>query len=173
MSNTYKDAKWREWVVSIDVGTLKRIRLLTGCKLDDVFPKEIADKGAARDAAESYGNFLNDDEKFSEVLYAILKLDADKANVSHEEFDAGLAGDANQRAMLAFHGAFADFSQNPRRTILRGMNLELKKMTKKLATLDAMTDEQLQTAIDKASEAETSKASVGNTPEPSVLTLAS
>ncbi len=169
--NEFTDAKGRKWPVSLDVGALKRIRILAGCKLDDILPKEIADKEAARAAAESYGGFLNDDEKFSEVLYAILKPHADAAGVTHEQFDEGLAGEANQRALLAFHGAFADFSQNPRKTLLRGMKLELRKMETRLAKLDAMTDADLEAMIEKA-QSEQSKNSVGNAPAPLASTPA-
>lgn len=173
--NTFKDAKGREWKVEINVGTLKRMRTLAKFSLDDVMPKELATKEKALDAASGYAEFLNDDVRFSEVLYAILKPDLDAANVTQEQFDEGLSGEANQRAIAAFHGAFTDFSQNPRKTLLRGMKIGIKRMESKLATLDAMTDAEMEAMIDAAEKesSKTLKASAGGMPENSQLTLAS
>jgi hypothetical protein len=164
----FTDAKERKWSLPLNVAVLRRMRLLAGFDLSDVLPKDITTKEAAKKAANAYGEFLNDDERFASVLYAIVKPQADADGVTQEQFEEGLDGEANQRAIIAFHGAFTDFSQNPRKTLLRGMKLGLKRAEKRLAKLDAITDAEIEKAIDEAE----SKQSAGELPENSPSTPA-
>lgn len=171
MSITFRDAKDRDWLVVLNLAALKRMRLMASFTLEDVIPKEITSKDAAAKSATAYSDFLNDDIRFSEVLWAIVQPQADAKGITQEQFDEGLAGEANQRAILAFHGAFTDFSQNPRKKFLRGMQIGLNRMVTRLEAFDKeVTDEKLEKAMD---DLEASKPPAGESPESSALTPAS
>ena len=130
--NMFKDADGREWTVEISTATLRRLRDMAKFLLDDIICKNVDANGKDKLQIEvkKYQDFLDDDLRFAEVMYAILKPDADAKSITQEMFENGLRGKANQDAIIAFHTAFADFSRPPRSLVLRGLKLTMEKQEK-------------------------------------------
>lgn len=128
-ANIYIDNDNRKWPVVFSTATLRRLREDIKFALDEVFSPNVEEK-AAKLEVDKYNAFLNDDLRFAEVLYTILKPDLEKAGVSQTQFEEGLTGEGNVRAIKAFHAAFETFSRAPRKTILRGITITMQKQEK-------------------------------------------
>lgn len=129
-SRTFKDALGREWTVEISVATLRRLaEAPLSFTLDQIIPKAVK-KGSEQAVVASYQAFLDDDLRFADVLFAILRPAADKLGMSQQEFEQGLSGEANQRAILAFHAAFTDSSPGPRKILLKGLQAAMTKQVR-------------------------------------------
>lgn len=98
----FKDNLGREWNVEINVGTTVRL------KNAGINFYELSEKNFAK-LIELHG----DDIGFCTMLYAIVKPDADKLNVSDEAFYAGLGGDSLDAAWEAFKAAYINFIRRP------------------------------------------------------------
>lgn len=126
------DADGRKWPVEISVATLKRMRVeADGFKLDDILPKNATEENKET-ILSRYQEFLDDDVRFAAVLWAIVLPHA--RDITQEEFDNGLRGGANQRAIAAFHEAFTDFSTPRQKLILSGIKVLMEKQDKMIRT---------------------------------------
>lgn len=99
---TFKDNAGRMWTISIDIGTVKRVRSLLDVNL------------VAKDFIQVLEEVLSDPVKLCDVIYVLCKPDADKQGISDEDFGRAMAGDAIEHAAIAFLDALADFTPNPR-----------------------------------------------------------
>lgn len=129
---TFKDDLGHEWTVDITVSTLKRVRLLVnGFTFDDLISTPAKQTQKELEAAvQPLRDFLDDTVRFSEVLYAILKPQAEAKSLTHEQFDDGFVGHAIGLAKEAFLQALMDFfPQAPKRMMTRGLMEEAKRMT--------------------------------------------
>jgi hypothetical protein len=171
---TFKDTLGRPWTVDITLAALKRAKLFAGFDIDAEIaipePKpgaSLTEKDEAAQASMRPIQALLDDQiRFSNVLYAILKPQIDKAGLGQEEFDDGLGGECIENAQLAFVSGLHDFfpSHSPKRQMIRGV-MEAKARTIKLmkktqvkrekVTEEAvqMMDREFQTAMKAADEA--------------------
>jgi len=117
---SFRDAKGRKWSIDIDVGTLKRVRDLTGFELLSIVEHD----GAALDK-------LRDDVVLLvNVLYATCEPQANAygpwwrrllgigRGISDEEFGRGLRGDCIERAWELIIEGMARFFPEGRRRIL-------------------------------------------------------
>lgn len=159
--NVYTDAKKRIWTIDISTATLRRLALIK-FSFDDLIPKRPDATDPTKANLSAYQDFLDDDLRFAEVLYVCVKDAADKLSITQADFEEGLAGQFNQKAILAFHSAFMDFSQAPRSILLRGLMLQMNKTAtameklvvkgnQKLNALAAeMTEEKMDAVIDGA-----------------------
>ena len=95
----FTDSESRKWTITINVATLKRVRDLTQVNLFD----------ALDDNFKGINALFADPIKLCDVLYAIVKPDADKLSVSDEQFGAALAGDTLGSAAEALIGGLVDF----------------------------------------------------------------
>lgn len=131
---TFRDSAGREWLVEINVWQLRRVRQSAGVELGKMPLEKLADLTA-------------DPEKFVDVLYALVKDQADKAGVSDSDFGRGLGGDGLESAVLAFWRAYAFFSPSQTRKLLLGLADRAEAMTREavarglaaLETLDPLT----------------------------------
>lgn len=106
----FTDSKGREWLVAIDgAAAVKRVRTLTGI---DIW--KAADAGLDQLRA-----VLADVVALADVLYAVVRPEADARKVSDEEFAAGLSGDVLEAAATALVEAVIDFFPTARRDQLR------------------------------------------------------
>jgi len=116
----FRDAKGRKWSIEIDVGTIKRVRDLTGFELLAIVEHD----GAALDK-------LRDDVVLLvNVLYAICEPQANAygpwwrrllgigRGISDEEFGRGLRGDCIERAWELIIEGMARFFPEGRRLLL-------------------------------------------------------
>src|SRR3990167_1952817 len=130
---TFTDDLGRSWTVDITVSTLKRLKLLCAFSIDSLVsepdPKSRDMEKSAQAAVQPLREFLDDGVRFSEVLYAILKPDADKLGLTPEQFDDGFRWPALTAAREAFLQALHDFFPSPpKRMIVRGLMAEMSRM---------------------------------------------
>lgn len=101
----FRDALDRDWQIAVNVGTLKQVRdLLGGLWLPDL----------VNEKCKPLGELLSDDCRLVDVLCALCRPQLKALDVSDEEFAAGFAGDALDRAADAFLEEFIGFFREPR-----------------------------------------------------------
>ncbi len=135
----FKDTAGREWTVEINVSAVKRVRKLLDVDLLKVLDKE-------PDGGTLLGRLGSDLALLVDVLFALLKPDADERNVGDEDFGRAFSGDVILAARTAFLGALTDFFPDQRaRTLLaevlkkgdRVKDLVMAGATDILTTIDA------------------------------------
>ena len=100
---TFKDNAGNEWTVEINVSALKRIRSLTGSDLLEVI--------SGGDLLE---RLMRDPILLCDILYALVKPQADQKQISDETFGAAMAGDAIDSATAALLDELVAFCPSPR-----------------------------------------------------------
>ena len=158
---TFKDNQDREWNLAINVDAVKRVRSLLNVDLLDVTDGKLLERIAS------------DEVLMVDLVYVLLKPEADAREITDEDFGRAMAGDAIDRAYEAFLEELTDFFRNPARREL------LKKALRKLGDLEAkvlaVADERLESGELEAKLEEalrTSGSSSGNSPESSASTPA-
>jgi len=99
---TFKDNAGRTWSVSVDVDAIRRVRTALKVNL------------TSTDFAAVLEQLLSDPVLLCDVLYVIVKPEADRQKVSDEDFGRSMAGDAIEHATAAFLEELANFTPNPR-----------------------------------------------------------
>lgn len=89
---TFTDNAGRTWTVQVNVAAIKRVRGLVGIDL-----YKLVDDGF-----QALAKLVSDPVQLADVLYCLVKDEADAKQVSDEEFGRGLAGDAIMLAADAF-----------------------------------------------------------------------
>ena len=112
----FKDTQGRSWSVTIDIGTAKRVRDVTGCDLLD-------STGAVLDALSA------DTIQLVDVLWVIVMPQARQIGISDEQFGASLNGDVIEQATEALVQEMLDFCPTRKANLLRGM---MKKEQQKI-----------------------------------------
>lgn len=164
---TFKDNEARTWVVAITSADLKRVRLQTGIKLDALIS----------DGLKPLHALLSDVEQFVDVLYLLCQSQAEKLNVSPEDFGRAMVGDYIDEAGQTFVRALADFSPSRIRTALLDLATKGTIAAKRIearasAELEKLTPEMIEEAIEKMiAEKLTPKSSVINSPDSAELIL--
>lgn len=129
----FTDTAGREWPVALNVATVKRIR--DGAGLDVL---KLAEQ-------KTLVQLLDDPCKLAEVLWCVIEPEANKREISPEDFGSALAGDCLEAATDCLLEALCDFFPKRRADILRGLlqkarrvgELQLEMAEQKLAGLDA------------------------------------
>lgn len=108
MAHTFRDTNGRLWAVTVTIGTARRVRSLTSVDLLALIdnPTELAALAA-------------DPVRLVDLLYAVVKPEADLAGITDEAFGESLAGDSIDAATSALLEALIDFFPEARRRILR------------------------------------------------------
>jgi hypothetical protein len=154
---TFTDNAGRTWTVQVNVAAIKRIRGMLGVDL-----YKLIDEGFSELA-----KFISDPVQLADVLYCLVKDEADLKNISDEEFGRGLAGDVITLAADAFVDELIDFFPDARaRTGLRRVIDAGKKVREKLLS----HAETILERIDPEVEANKLIASFGNSRGSSVST---
>ena len=104
---TFIDNTGRAWTVSLNVGTLKRVRDL--CKVD--LMQAVEGKLVER--------LIADPVLLCDVIFAVCKEEADKLQISDIDFGRSLGGDAIDSATTALLEELVDFFPQRRREVLR------------------------------------------------------
>ena len=155
---TFKDTEGRSWAVRIDVDAIRRVR--TALKVNLV----------GNDLGQVLEQVLGDPVLLCDVLYCLLKPEADKLGVSDVDFGRALAGDVLEQAAIAFLEELADFTPNARdRARVQRAVKALLAMTDKARDL---ADKLLETDLARAEEEllATVGRSSGKSPAPSAST---
>lgn len=82
----FKDRLDREWIVEINVSAVRRVERITGINLLKILDK-------ANDGSTLLGRIGSDPLTLIDVLFALVKPDADKAGVDQDSFDRAFSGD--------------------------------------------------------------------------------
>ncbi len=155
--HAFVDTAGRTWELSIHVAAIKRVRGLVGLDL----------YGLIDDGFQPLAKLVGDPVQLADVLYCLVKDQADAKNISDEEFGRSLAGDAILRAADAFVDELVSFFPDPRaraslaRVVEAGRTVKAKLLDHAEAELDR---------LDPAEAARTWIASRGNSPVPSAST---
>lgn len=104
---TFSDTQGRAWCVTITVDTLRRVRTLTGTDLLGVLGGDLIERLAS------------DPMLLADVLYAVVKPEADARGVDDADFGRALAGDAVTAATQALLEGLVAFFPTPRARLLR------------------------------------------------------
>ena len=126
---TFKDSTGREWRVEVNVTAVKRVRDLLGVDL------------LTAGDGKLFQELARDPVLLTDVVYALCKPQADKANVTDEEYGRGMGGEAIDNAVCALMPELVNFFPNPRRAILQ-------KALDKFHKLEAMTGDAALKALD-------------------------
>ena len=106
MPQTFYDNKKRAWALAVNTATIKRVKEALGVNLLDAVGGQLIDRIA------------NDPALFADVLFVLVKPQAEAAGISDVDFGEALAGDEIESASLAFINAMVDFFPNGRREVL-------------------------------------------------------
>lgn len=137
---TFKDSADRTWTIGINVFAIKRVKGLLGVDLYSLVDGNF----------EGLGRLLGDPVSLVDVLFVLCKDEADRLNVSDEDFGRGMGGDSLARATDAFLAEYTDFFPDPR--VRAGLSKVLEKGRQ---VRDLMMDrmETILDEVDPASEA--------------------
>jgi len=116
---TFKDNAGRIWTVAVNVDAIKRVRSLLDVDLLGVVNGELVERLAA------------DPVLLCDVLYALVKPEADAQGIPDEDFGRAMAGDAVEHATTVLLEELVDFFPLGKRRLLR-------KALEKLRAWEAM-----------------------------------
>jgi hypothetical protein len=125
---TFADNAARTWAITVNVAAIKRVRELLAVNI-----LEIADsKGKLLE------RLVEDPCLLCDVLWCLVKPEAEAKGISDEEFGRALGGDALDQATDALLTEIADFFPRSRREVLRRILKKLSTLQDKASAL-AMT----------------------------------
>lgn len=138
---TFTDCMGRTWTVTINVGTIKRVKTMLGINLLEAITDDLAEK------------LKNDVCMLVDVLYVICKNEADAKNITDENFGEAMAGDALENATNAFLDELIDFFPAEKKMILRKAINKVNQAEKKALEMgnkyieDMQIDKQIETKL--------------------------
>ncbi len=119
---TFRDANGRDWTVAIDAPTIKRVRAeCDGLDLMNIDGDMLKRLGA-------------DPVLVVDLLWSLVRPDAEKLSVTAEQFGRALVGDAIERAADALYGALEDFFPQGRREVWRAAIAKGKEVESAIAS---------------------------------------
>jgi hypothetical protein len=132
MPQVFCDNANRKWSLAINTATIKRVKEIMGVNLLDVVGGKLMDKIAS------------DPALFADILFVLVKPQADALGVSDVDFGEALAGDEIEAASMALIQALVDFFPKGRREVLgKAIAAGLEKARKDEAALLATMAERL------------------------------
>jgi hypothetical protein len=120
---TFTDNLGRTWSITITVDTVKRVRSLLSVNLLDAAGGKLLEQLAT------------DPVLLCDVIYVVVKPDADTKNITDVEFGRAMAGDAIASATSALLEELVDFFPTPKRTPLRKALAKMKAFEMKALKL--------------------------------------
>ena len=129
---TFVDNMGKTWTVTVNVGTIKRVKDLLGINLVQAITGDLIEK------------VENDICLFVDILYVVCKQQAQANNISDEKFGELLGGDSLEKATEAFLDQLIDFFPEAKRNLYRkawsktkqAEVLAVQKLEKKLQAMD-------------------------------------
>lgn len=103
----FKDENGKPWTLTVNVGTVKRVKGLAKVDLLDLKDGNL------------FTELSSDPVKLGDVLWVLCEEEAKASNVSELQFAAALAGDALEAATNALLEEIVDFFPRPQREVLR------------------------------------------------------
>lgn len=162
---SFKDKNGKEWTIKLDSPKIRQIR-------EDCNGLDLVDGDG-----KSYDQLYDDPLLLCDVLWILVKPQADLANIQGEQFFEAVTGDAFDEALKAILKAITDFFPSQRRALLETVaakNAKIREMgitraiqklddpnleQRAVAKLEADMDEALEKALTLPSSAKNSPAS--------------
>lgn len=142
----FKDLEGRTWDVNITIAAVRRVKRMVEI--------DLLDTGGTIEA------LMHDVPRLCDVLFAVLKPQADTLGVSDEQFGESLAGDVIDAAVNAFLNAWVSFSPPAQRAVLTRAVDSARRVSEKLRkAAETVLDE---TDLDALTEAEMRRRSTRN-----------
>jgi hypothetical protein len=154
---SFIDNAGRTWTLQINVAAIKRVRGLVGVDLYKLID----------DGMEPLAKLVADPVDFVDVLYCLVKTEAEAKQITDEQFGQSLAGDSINLAADAFVEELIDFFPEARARAALRKTIQAGKQVKS-KVLDHM--EGLVQNLDVDAAASSLISSFGNLPESSALT---
>jgi len=126
---TFTDNAGRSWTITVNVDGIKRVRSLLDVNLLDVVDGQLLER------------IVSDPILLCDVIYCLVKPEADSKQVADEDFGRAMAGDAIDHATTALLEELVDFFPGPKRRVLA-------KALTKLRMLEARAIEVAETRLD-------------------------
>lgn len=117
---TFTDNANRTWTLAINVDAIKRVKSLLDVDLMQAIDGKLIER------------LCDDPILLCDVIYALVKPQADAANVSDESFGQAMAGDAIDRATEAMLEDLVSFFPSQRRGLLAKVLEKLRALKSKL-----------------------------------------
>lgn len=161
----FVDASGKSWPVAVNVEALRRARDLAATDLMGVLSGPLL-----TDLARDY-------VLLCDVLFAVLKPEADRRGVAREEFSEAMSGESLDAGLDALLGELADFFPPPSRTRLTmawGLAKQLREIESRIAErrLSAINIEEINIEESAGQAPATAGGSSGNSPESAASTPA-
>lgn len=142
----FRDAKGREWPISVNVTSVKRVKSLMDVNLLEVIGGDLSNR------------LMSDPILLGDVLYALCKPDVDAKGVTDADFGEGLWGDVIDSASAALWDELINFFQNARDRAALRRTIELAQAVRERTR--ALVEARLNSGvIEKAVEAALQNAS--------------
>jgi hypothetical protein len=154
---SFIDNAGRTWTLQINVAAIKRVRGLVGVDLYKLID----------DGMEPLAKLVADPVDFVDVLYCLVKTEAEAKQITDEQFGQSLAGDSINLAADAFVEELIDFFPEARARAALRKTIQAGKQVKS-KVLDHM--EGLVQNLDVEAAASSLISSFGNLPESSAST---
>ncbi len=120
---TFVDTAGRTWTLAINVDAIKRVKGLTQVNLLEALEGTLIEKLSA------------DPLLLCDVLFALVKPEADSKGISDSDFGKALAGDAIELATTALLEELVDFFPEARRRVLQKALSKLKAWQNKVISV--------------------------------------
>ena len=113
---TFLDNAARTWTIAIHVDAIKRVQALVGVNLLEAIEGKLLER------------LSSDPILLCDVVFALIKPEADARQVSDEEFGRAMAGDAIDQATTALLEELVDFFPAGKRRLLSQALAKLKQL---------------------------------------------
>lgn len=157
---SFKDMNGRSWTVEITVGSMRRVNTLIGVNLFKMHEPRVPG------GIVLFDEIFNDALLLVDIVFALVKPQADKANVSDEQFGESLGPEGLRGATESLRESLSFFYQTLGKPDLVALLKKQKELADNMATAQAKQIELL-TSGDSASNSPSSPESPTPTPTPS------
>ncbi len=146
--HTFSDTANRTWTLDLTIGAVKRVQALLNVNLLDPLGADAkprrAKGGKLKKPRPLVTRLQLDVVLLVDVIFALLKPEADQKGVTDEQFASALGGDAAYQAFEAFMAEWSDFFQRLRRetdakAIQANMDLVAAEDKRNVAMVDRVT----------------------------------
>jgi hypothetical protein len=117
---TFKDTAGRTWSLSLNILNAKKLR--------DTLAIDLFDENVG----ETIARLSGDPVLLADVLFLIVKDEADAKGISDEDFGSALGGDVITTATESFLEELVDFYPEKKRAILQGLLVKINQAEERL-----------------------------------------
>ncbi len=144
---SFIDNQSRRWMITVNVGTIKRVRALCGV---DLLTLIAFDEDTQRANTDLLEKLSTDPVLLVDVLYAVCKPEADAQNISDEDFGKAMCGDIIEDATRILLDEIVDFFPEAKRKVYQKILSAARRFEKKQAAalMEFINNEQLDAEID-------------------------